>query len=1320
MKKRKGFLIFFSVILVFLTISKNLLESNIFATWLNKKIVQKFALQNDVIISFKNLDLNLLEQRIMLIDVFVEYKEQIVKGDLGFGFNLDLLFSKKLNLSNIVFENGELSIHLPKNRSNQNEKDILDQFNEVYIGLYEKLLENSIRNLEISNVKIQLFRNEKIVSSAIINKANFSIMKLSRINSLVNLVDIKYESYLLDSFKLQAVFEKSKIFIEKFEALNGFSQIKNDSILEYDLFKKKILAKFKLVGIASDWQNIYDLDSFKFGELLKNNKYNVGLILEFKNDKISVSGDFQIDSYGKSKIFKRISGEIILTENEFELKNISVLDNDQGNFRFESMRYSKVGKKFITPSIVKIKNYKVIPEAPFMLKIARIGVDTVLDGELEIMYENSIVFLSSKEFKTKNVCIKTRDQKNILCTPRVNGKFGIEIADNIELNYELSVNGSMFLGKGSFTDKLIEVDLKKTKIKTGDLYNIFDLEILANGLISARYQFDFINNQQNLFLKLDLDNFEIEKINLGNISGDVKYDFFNNKLDVSSAKGKVQSSIYSGFGFFDFTDKTKVNLNINFKNINGSDLRIIIPKYIAPIQKEIGFLKTSGNANVKIWGGLSLDELNITSAGQGDSLTYKKEDFSKFNYVFNLKNKKITISPIQIYKGDSVINGRFDYDLLSQKMFSKAVGRNLFINDFHYYRLSGLGLKSKFDIEFNFNDLDNFILSGNLLDSSVSQFDLGQSNFLLERKNKSFIFNINLFNNSVLLKGKLFNEGINRKFEILSEVDINNIGPYLGVISDKNIENGKVDGRIKFDFSSRGSLDTYKYLDFDFLLHEFSFRRENVQLAVVYPYNQIKISKGKVLSDLLKIGGNNQNIQFYLTQDRHWLFFNSSFKIPGSIFEIAPQVFNSWNGTLDGSAHFKYFDLNSINLNLSARNNEVTLSFFPMLFSNVNFDIFSDSNIISVDSLSAELGGGRVDLDGYMEIRNDYPKINFNYILSSSRFKFLESSYFDLGGSGKLFGSTIPYFFNSKLKVIDGEINVDPKNFLNKNENVGGQIIKAPDLLDFNIEIESLNKISIKNSITDLKVDLALKFLGPGNLIETNGKITIDENNSKLFFKGHNFKITKGDVFLRKSTLKIDPYFDIKSETKISDYNLEMEIVGDVKNLSVSFRSDPPLPEPDILSLLTLGITMDTSRDLQDSDLESVTSMSLGSLLIDQFGINQGLNDSLGIKVSVNPEFSDDNINPIAGKINSSTDSARLRSATKLRLSKRISNSINLNYSSTLGGSLDQSQQMNIDFKINKEMSLQGVYRTQTNETSENIDTTESIGFDFIWKKTFK
>ena len=81
----------------------------------------------------------------------------------------------------------------------------------------------------------------------------------------------------------------------------------------------------------------------------------------------------------------------------------------------------------------------------------------------------------------------------------------------------------------------------------------------------------------------------------------------------------------------------------------------------------------------------------------------------------------------------------------------------------------------------------------------------------------------------------------------------------------------------------------------------------------------------------------------------------------------------------------------------------------------------------------------------------------------------------------------------------------------------------------------------------------------------------------------------------------------------------------------------------------------------------------------------KALNETLGVKVSVSPEFDDEDQSLISGRINSSgvNNSAKIRSATKIRLTKRISNSVNMSFSSTLGGSLDQRQEMNLNYRIN-------------------------------------
>ena len=56
--------------------------------------------------------------------------------------------------------------------------------------------------------------------------------------------------------------------------------------------------------------------------------------------------------------------------------------------------------------------------------------------------------------------------------------------------------------------------------------------------------------------------------------------------------------------------------------------------------------------------------------------------------------------------------------------------------------------------------------------------------------------------------------------------------------------------------------------------------------------------------------------------------------------------------------------------------------------------------------------------------------------------------------------------------------------------------------------------------------------------------------------------------------------------------------------------------------------------------------------------------------------------------------------------------------SSTVGGSIEQKQEMNINFQINKKVSVEGVYEVRSNEENE-AETPDSIGVDLKWKTSF-
>jgi len=169
----------------------------------------------------------------------------------------------------------------------------------------------------------------------------------------------------------------------------------------------------------------------------------------------------------------------------------------------------------------------------------------------------------------------------------------------------------------------------------------------------------------------------------------------------------------------------------------------------------------------------------------------------------------------------------------------------------------------------------------------------------------------------------------------------------------------------------------------------------------------------------------------------------------------------------------------------------------------------------------------------------------------------------------------------------------------------------------------------------------------------------------------------------------------------------------------VDLSSEPSLSKEDLLSLITFGVTSDMSRNLEAGERKFVTTVGIGTLLVDQLKINEDLNSSLGLKLSVQPEFKENESTLIQGKAAvSDSGTSRLKSATKIKINKQVTNKVDVSLSSTVGGSLEQKQEMNVNFNINKHLSVEGVYEMKPTE-SENTNTPSSLGADLKYRWSF-
>jgi hypothetical protein len=83
---------------------------------------------------------------------------------------------------------------------------------------------------------------------------------------------------------------------------------------------------------------------------------------------------------------------------------------------------------------------------------------------------------------------------------------------------------------------------------------------------------------------------------------------------------------------------------------------------------------------------------------------------------------------------------------------------------------------------------------------------------------------------------------------------------------------------------------------------------------------------------------------------------------------------------------------------------------------------------------------------------------------------------------------------------------------------------------------------------------------------------TIETQDGRITFRRHRF--TLENVVVRfDDPRRINPYLDVRATTRIRTYDVTMWLSGRADDLKIRLASEPPLPQEDLLALVTLGAT---------------------------------------------------------------------------------------------------------------------------------------------------
>ncbi|MBI4850384.1 MAG: translocation/assembly module TamB [Acidobacteria bacterium] len=423
---------------------------------------------------------------------------------------------------------------------------------------------------------------------------------------------------------------------------------------------------------------------------------------------------------------------------------------------------------------------------------------------------------------------------------------------------------------------------------------------------------------------------------------------------------------------------------------------------------------------------------------------------------------------------------------------------------------------------------------------------------------------------------------------------------------------------------------------------------------------------------------------------------NNTLKLSG---EINLRLLNSISNSLfvGGSASFSASLTNGNNLVGSADLKNISVRYIdsPISIQEGNGKILFSNDRALLDNFTAKSNGGQIKASGGLL----FDKLNPNRFRLEVSATGLRVNYPDtvrsiVDSELLLQGSDKVQILNGKVTVRHSEYrqDVDLAKLIASNFvfSVGNLTSFAfGNTLNLNINVNAQDSLFVDNNVAEMIGGGSLKIGGTLNNPIISGRATISRGT--LFLRNDQYNITRGIVDFpnsRNGQLR----FDIEADTDLRGYRIILNLAGTLNRFNTLLRSEPALPQSDIISLITTGQLLPPGATAQSSDTQTRLSPALG-LLSETLSqkVEQSTDKLFGLnRFQIDPLIAGRGTNPTA----------------RITLGRRITKNLSLTYSTNI--TTGQEQIVVVEYQVNRNISIIG--------TREQDGT---YGFDIRFRKRF-
>jgi translocation and assembly module TamB len=258
---------------------------------------------------------------------------------------------------------------------------------------------------------------------------------------------------------------------------------------------------------------------------------------------------------------------------------------------------------------------------------------------------------------------------------------------------------------------------------------------------------------------------------------------------------------------------------------------------------------------------------------------------------------------------------------------------------------------------------------------------------------------------------------------------------------------------------------------------------------------------------------------------------------------------------------------------IELRNGTLTYADIENGLANANGTIQFNGNAASFRNLTAESGGGRLTLSGFVALR-DGVRLGLRANASKVRLRLQQGVSAVADGNINLSGTL-------EKNLLSGTVNLDSVSYAPQTDlatilSQAPTVVEtgAPSFLDnmkLDVRIKSLASTTIQSSLADnLNFDADLQLRGTASHPGMLGRITCNEGHLVLF--GSTYSVDSGTIGFF-NVARIEPRLDLNLETQAKGVTVSLRVTGPLDNLQLSYTSDPPLQFQEIVSLLATGAT---------------------------------------------------------------------------------------------------------------------------------------------------